>query len=133
MSQENVEVVRSVWDAWNRGDLEGILDGISPESEFHPSGRFMDTQQVYRGREEYVDFWREFRAAWEEITIGIERIEDLDNRVLTLGTPHGRGVESGVEVNAEAAWLHTIKDGLIVHTQSFATWKEALEAAGLSE
>jgi hypothetical protein len=72
MSQENVEVVRSVWDAWNRGDLEGILDGISPESEFHPSGRFMDTQQVYRGREEYVDFWREFRAAWEEITIGIE-------------------------------------------------------------
>ena len=98
MSQENVEIVRSVWDAWNRGDLEGILDHLSPESEFHPSGRFMDTQQVYRGREEYVDFWREFRAAWEEITIGIERIEDLDNRVLTLGTFHGRGVESGVEV-----------------------------------
>src|SRR3954447_14895674 len=98
MSQENVEVVGSVWDAWNRGDLEGILDGISPESEFHPSGRFMDTQRVYRGREEYVDFWREFRAAWEEITIGIERIEDLDNRVLTLGTLHGTGVESGVEV-----------------------------------
>jgi hypothetical protein len=93
----------------------------------------MDTQQVYRGREGFVDFWRGFRAAWEEITVSIERIDDLDNRVLTLGTFHGRGDESAVEVNAEAAWLHTIKDGLIVHLRSFATWNEALEAAGLRE
>src|SRR4051795_11265520 len=89
MSQENVEVVGSVWDAWNRGDLEGILDGISPESEFHPSGRFMDTQRVYRGREEYVDFWREFRAAWEEIRIGIER-----SRISTIeSSPWGPSTE----------------------------------------
>src|SRR3954454_25325147 len=102
MSQENVEVVGSVWDAWNRGDLEGILDGISPESEFHPSGRFMDTQRVYRGREEYVDFWREFRAAWEEITIGIERIEDLAIGVLVFGTFQGNGGQKGLEGNAAA-------------------------------
>jgi hypothetical protein len=53
--------------------------------------------------------------------------------VLTLGTFHGKGGGSGVEVNAEAAWLHTIQDGLIVHLRSFATWKEALETAGLQE
>src|SRR5262245_61320063 len=133
MSQENVEIARRNFDAFSRGDLEGALDDLSPEFEFRPSGRFMDTQQTYRGREGYVDFWRGFRAAWEEITISVERIEDLDDRVLTLGTFHGTGSESGVEVNAEAAWLHTIKDGLIVHIRSFATWNEALEAAGLRE
>jgi ketosteroid isomerase-like protein len=133
MSQQNVETLRAVWDAWNRGGLEAILDVSSPDNEFIPSGRFMDTQQTYRGRAGLVDFWREFRAAWEEITISVERIEDLDDRVLTLGTFHGRGVESGVEVKAEAAWLHTLRDGLIVRGRSFATWNEALEAAGLSE
>ena len=133
MSQENVERLRAVWDAWNRGDLEAILDDLSPETEFSPSGRFMDTQQTYRGREGFVDFWRGFRAAWEEITISVERIEDLDDRVLTLGTFHGRGGESGVEVNAEAAWLHTLRDGVIVRGRAFATWSEALEAAGLRE
>jgi ketosteroid isomerase-like protein len=133
MSQENVEMVRRGIDAFSRGDLEGILDDLSPKFEFNPSGRFMDTQATYRGREGFVDFWRRFQAAWEEITVSIERIEDLDNRVLTLGTFHGKGGGSGVAVDAEAAWLHTIQDGLIVHLRSFATWKEALEAAGLSE
>ena len=133
MSQENVEVVRRALDAFSRGDLETILDDLSPAFEFNPSGRFMDTQETYRGREGFVDFWRGFQAAWEEITISIERIEDLDDRVLTLGTFHGKGDESGAEVDGEAAWLHTLQDGLIVHLRSFATWNEALEAAGLRE
>jgi hypothetical protein len=38
-----------------------------------------------------------------------------------------------VEVQAEAAWLHTINDGLIVRLRTFATWREALEAALLRE
>ena len=133
MSQENVEIVQRSLDAFSRGDLETVLDDFSPGFEFHPSGRWLDMQKTYRGREGFVDFWRRFRAAWEEITVSIERIEDLDDRVLTLGTFHGRGGESGVEVNTEAAFLHTVKDGLIVHLRSFRTQKEALEAAGLSE
>ena len=93
----------------------------------------MDTQRVYRGRAGFADFWGAFQAAWEKITVSVERIEELDDRVLTLGTFHGKGGGSGVEVNAEAAWLHTVRDGLIVRLCSFATWKEALEAAGLRE
>jgi ketosteroid isomerase-like protein len=49
MSQENVEIVRRGFRAFSQGDLEGVLDDLAPEFEFDPSGRFMDTQQVYRG------------------------------------------------------------------------------------
>jgi ketosteroid isomerase-like protein len=133
MSQENVEVVRRSIDAYSRGDLEGVLETIGPEFEMRPSGRFADTAPVYRGRQGWVDFWNTFQAAWEHITISIERLEDLDDRVLTLGTFHGRGRGSGVGVEAEAAWLHTVKDGLVVDLRTFASWKEALEAAGLRE
>jgi ketosteroid isomerase-like protein len=133
MSQENVELIRRSFDAFNRGDLDAILDDLAPEYEFHPSGRFKDTQRVYRGREGFIDFWRAFRAAWEEITISTERIEDRGDRVLTLGHFHGKGSGSGVEVEGEAAWVHTIKDGEVVHLRSFTSWKEALEAAELSE
>jgi ketosteroid isomerase-like protein len=133
MTQENVEIVLRGLDAFSSGDLEGILGDLAPDFEFNPSGRFMDTQQLYRGPAGFADFWNAFQAAWEKITISVERIEELDDRVLTLGTFHGRGGGSGVEVNAEAAWIHTIKDGLIVRLRSFATWKEALEAAGLRE
>ena len=133
MSEENVEIVRRAFDAYNRGDLQEMLDHIAPESEFRPSGRFMDSQQVYRGREGFVDFWDTFRSPWESLTISIERIEDLGDQVLVLGTFHGEGRGSGVEVSDEAAWLQTIQDGLILHTVTFTNWAEALEAVGLPE
>jgi ketosteroid isomerase-like protein len=39
MSQENVETVRHLTDAWNRGDLDGWLAGFAPEAELHtPAG-----------------------------------------------------------------------------------------------
>jgi ketosteroid isomerase-like protein len=133
MSRANVEIVRRSIDAYSRGDLEGVLDHLAPEFEMHTSGRFADTEPVYRGRQGWVDFWNTFQAAWENITISIERIEDLDDRVLTLGTFHGRGRGSGVEVDAETAWLHTIKNGLVVDHRSFGTSKEALGAAALRE
>jgi ketosteroid isomerase-like protein len=133
MSQENVEIVRRTFDAYNRGDLEGMLDHLSPEFEMHTTGRFMDTQGVHRGHEGWIEFWNTFHAAWESITVSIERIEDLGDRVLVLGTFHGRGRGSGVEASVEAAWLVTISDGLVGHVRSFAKWDEALEGAGLPE
>jgi ketosteroid isomerase-like protein len=129
-----VTIARRAFDAFSRGDLEAVLEGLDPRIEFHPSGRFVDTQRVYRGREGYVEFWTAFRSPWKDIPIAIERIEELDDgRVLTLGTFHAKGDGSGVEVQSQAAWLVTIDDGLIVHIHSFATWAEALKAVGLSE
>jgi ketosteroid isomerase-like protein len=133
MSRENVEIVRRAFEAFDRADLEGMLGYIAPEFEFHTSGRFADTEAVYRGRQGWTDFWNIFRAAWEHITISIERIEDLDDRVLILGTFHGRGRESGVEITGDAAWLLTIRGGMVLHGRAFAGWDEGLEAAGLRE
>ena len=133
MSEENVEVVRKIFDAYNRGDLQATLDPLAPEFEFRPSGLFMDTEGVYRGREGWVEFWHTFRAAWESITIRVERIDDLGEQVLVLGTFHGRGHGSGVEVTRESAWLQTFRDGLLAQTRTFTSWDEALEAAGLRE
>jgi ketosteroid isomerase-like protein len=48
MSQENVEIVRRGFDAFDRGDLEGVLDLLGPEFEFHTAQLFSDTDSVYR-------------------------------------------------------------------------------------
>lgn len=132
MSQENVELVQKVFDAYSRGDLPAMLDLTAPAFEFHPSGQFMDTQAIYRGHEGWTEFWHMFHAAWESITISVNRIEDLGEQVLVLGTFHGRGRGSGVEVTRKTAWLQTVRDGLVVQVRAFERWDEGLEAAGLS-
>jgi ketosteroid isomerase-like protein len=93
----------------------------------------MDPQRLYRAREDWNESWGDLRAAWRDIALGVERIEIIDDRVLTLGHISGTGREGGVKVEAEAAWLHTVHDGVIVRLQTFATWAEALEAVGLRE
>jgi ketosteroid isomerase-like protein len=133
MSQENVEIAQRSIDAFSRGNLDAVLETLAPEFELHPSGRFMDTQRVYRGREGWIEFWGDFRAAWEDVAVSIERMEAIDDRVLILGKIRGKGRESGVAVEADAAWVHTVNDGLIVRVQPFATWAEALDAVGLRE
>jgi ketosteroid isomerase-like protein len=129
VSQENVEIVRRSIDAFGRGDLEGVLETLAPGFEFEPSGRFMDRQTTYRGR----------RASSSSGTTSVlpgrrrdsERMDDLGGQVLTRGKLAGRGGESGIDVDAEQAWLHTVRDGEIVRLRSFMTWAEAREVAGV--
>jgi ketosteroid isomerase-like protein len=133
MSQENVEIARKMADAYSRGDLEATLDLLAPEFEARPSGLFMDMEDLYRGRDGWSKFWHRFYAAWESITINIERIEDHGEEVLVLGNFNGRGHGSGVEVTRQSAWLLTFREGLVARISSFASWDEAIEAADHSE
>jgi ketosteroid isomerase-like protein len=133
MSEENVELVRQAYDAWNRGDLEWQLDHITPDFEFQTAQLFPDTERVYRGREGYRQFWNTFREPWETVLIEVVRIEPIgDDRVLALLRFHGRG-RGGVEVKVEYANLLTIENGEASRNIGFADWQQALEAVGLSE
>ena len=133
MSRENVEIVREVFDAWNRGDLDRIRDFISPEWEWQTAQLFPGVEAVYHGKEGFTRFWNTFREPWATIRVDIERIEDLGDRVLVLMTFYGKGKESGVDVTTEYANLITMRAGLATHQVGYGDWKSALEAVGLRE
>jgi ketosteroid isomerase-like protein len=133
MSRENVEVVLQGYEAWNHGDFEFMLERISPDWRFETPQLFSDDEPVYEGREGFLKFRDIFTAAWESVQIELERTEDLGDKVLALFTLHGKGRGSGVEVSIPFAHLHTLREGRAVHLLGFASWDEALEAAGLRE
>lgn len=133
MSEQNVELVRQAYEAWNRGDLQWMLDHVTPGVEFRTTHLFPDTEDVYRGREGLKRFWNTFGAPWETLLIEVERIEPIgDDRVLALFQFHGRG-RDGLEVKLEYAQLLTIENGMAALFVGFASWQEAREAAGLRE
>jgi ketosteroid isomerase-like protein len=49
MSQENIEVVRSAFAAWNRGDLDAWLETFHPRAEWRTSGAFPGFKPAYYG------------------------------------------------------------------------------------
>jgi ketosteroid isomerase-like protein len=132
MSQENVEVVRKVIDAFNRGDLDAWLGFLSPEVvwESLPLPGFRD---VYRGRTEARE-WRELLLEVFDFHLEIDEITALgDDRVLMAASGRGRGRGSGIPVERTSWEITWLADGLIARRQVFWTRDEALEAAGLSE
>ncbi len=48
MSQQNLELARAFTDAWNRGDVDAVLELCDPEFEYHTSGDFLGLDPVYR-------------------------------------------------------------------------------------
>ena len=63
MSQENIENMRRVIDAWNRRDRDEWLAGFAPEAEWHTSGLFAD-EGVYRGRAGLERYWAKSTRTW---------------------------------------------------------------------
>ena len=133
MSQENIDLARRGYEAFNRGDIDRLLDEIfAPEFEYVPTGAIPGIQGTYQGPR-----WREF-AGWMASEFERPRIEaheliELGNQVLASVTLRGRGKQSGAEVSWDVWHLWTTEDGRVIRGQAFRTREEAREAAGLSE
>jgi ketosteroid isomerase-like protein len=132
MSEENVERVRTAYEALDRSDLDGVLAALAPDVEVVTSGLFVGQDPVYRGHDGFKKFWRDFRGTWESLHLTIDDLRDCDDRVVARVTFEARG-RDGMEVSRQTGIVYTLRDGLATRIENHESWDEALEAAGLSE
>jgi ketosteroid isomerase-like protein len=132
MSQENVEWARRVAEALDRGDLdavEALTEGrFAPDFEFEPL--YLD--RVYRA-DEARQLWADLAEVWEDYRAVTEEILDLGEHLLLVRHITGRGARGGVPVDQQFFMLCRFQGDKIAWAKSFATKREALEAAGLRE
>jgi ketosteroid isomerase-like protein len=64
MSQENVEVVRRVFDSINLGDVDGALEAAADDFELDWSNSIGPAKGVYRGKEQVREVWTSFLEAF---------------------------------------------------------------------
>jgi ketosteroid isomerase-like protein len=133
MSQENVEVVRKVYEAVNRGDLDTWASFLSPEVVWEALS-VPGFREVYRGRAGARVWLEQLLDVFENTHLEIEQITALsDDRVLVASTDTGRGRGSGAPVEYHECSILWFAEGLVTRRRAFRTRGEALEAAGLSE
>jgi ketosteroid isomerase-like protein len=138
MSEENVEIVRRAFEAFNRGGAEAVIgDGLwSPEIVWNVSPTGVPGLGVYRGYDEVRSFFEDdwFQAfpshEWE---IEVDELIDNGDQVIAMSRQRGRGASSGVAAELELAQICTLRDGAIVRTDTYLDRAKALEAVGLSE
>ena len=81
MSQENVDLVRSIQAAWERGDYTSV-EWAHPDIEFVIADG--PTLGRWTGVVGMADAWRDFLGAWEGYRVEADEYRELD-------TPHTSG------------------------------------------
>jgi ketosteroid isomerase-like protein len=132
MSQENVELVRRIYDAWAIGNFRAGFDELDQHVVFVVSPEF-PTFGVFLGRDGVRNYMWDFLEQWERMTIEAKHIEGVGDTVLARVVQHGKGRASGVEVAVEHFMLFTFRGRKIVRIESIISEGEALEAVGLPE
>lgn len=137
MSRQNVEIAQKAHEAFNRPDL-GVFDLdafyrlANPDLVVDWSRSDGLEAGTYRGEAATRRFWNTFFDAFERVVVEpLEFIEHGESVVV----PHhfhawGR---QGVEVDAHAAIVFTVRDGHIIEMRLYRETAEALKAVGLAE
>jgi len=133
MSEENVEVVRQVFDAFNRRDWAAW------ESHHHPDVEWCDPPSVPGGGVHhgvgpilrFLDETLETAAEWR---VDVEAVESVgQDRVLMRGHSVVVWRRSNIAMEDPLVVLFDLDEGRVSRVQHFRSSTEALDAAGLSE
>jgi ketosteroid isomerase-like protein len=126
MPGSNIEVVKTVVSAFNRGDFEGAIELLTDDVEFDWSRRMLDGE-VVTGQDAVRRYLQDAHEIFDEIHIPSEDITDLgDGLVLLYGTARFKGHKSGLDVEASAANLWTVRDGKVARFRFYQTREDAL-------
>ena len=131
MSQENVEVAKAAYEAWNAGDMETFRELYDPDIIMRPPERWPEPGP-FVGREGVMRQFGQLRETWDADALEptSDFIEAADHVVVRQ---IWRGAGYGPESNMEMTNVVTVRKGRIVYQEFFWDDAEALETVGLSE
>ena len=108
MPEDRIEVVRTIWVEWSRGNMNAAVELFDPEIRFVSFMPDASEQVVARGPGGVEEFMREFLRHWRDYRLIADEITELgDDGVLVSGRQAATGRQSGVAVEdtMHSAWI----------------------------
>jgi ketosteroid isomerase-like protein len=116
------------FDAFNRRDAGALMGLVDADFEWETSLTPVQGETI-RGASGIADFFDQLEEVWEELTVTVDGLEAVGDRVVISGRWHGRGRSSGATIDQPSAWVMQMRNGRMLRSEVYATRTEALEAA----
>ena len=134
MSEENVNVVRTAFDAFIRGDAEAVLQLCAKDIVITQAPEVPGVSPRQHGHSGVLEAFAIWPEQWDEYRVeSVRVVADPGDYVIVASRQRGRGKQSGVEVDMEFYFLFAVRKGKIAEWQIFVNEDQALEAAELRE
>ena len=109
-----VEVVRAIYAAFARRDIDAALAHLHPDCELYLEGtaRAAGRAGPYRGHEGMREYLADVARLWEELTLHADDFRAVPGSVIVLG--HVTGRRDGERFHRTVVWTWRVTDGKAV-------------------
>jgi hypothetical protein len=133
MSQENVEIVRTAFNAFGEGDMDAVLALCDENIEITQAAELPGVSQSQRGHAGVLEAFAIWPDLWDDYRVEIVRLTDVGEHIVASTINRGRGKDSGVPVEMPFAFVFSVRAGKIVQWRLFMREEQALKAVRLEE
>jgi ketosteroid isomerase-like protein len=132
MGRDEVEVIRRAYEAFNRGDVEGALQHVDPDVEWHMSEQFTRTSRVFHGHDGVREVFTVFSDALDGFRAEPLALHDAGGTV--IAEVHASGLVRGTGEQASYLLNHawTMRDRRALRLDVYPTLEEAWTATGMT-
>jgi len=128
MSQQNVDLVRGIYDAFAAGDVPSVLGAMSPGMVWNEADNFpLADRNPYVGHDAIVQgVFARLAEQWDGFAVEIDELLDAGDTVVALGYYVGSHRATGKAIRAQLAHVWRIESG---KTKSFQQYTDTLQVA----
>ena len=132
MSQDNVELVRGIYDAFARGDVAAVLGAMSPDIEWIEAENFpLADRNPYRGPQAVAEgVFARLAADWDGFGVEPEEFLDAGDTVVALGRYRGTHKATGRAMNPQLAHVWRVAGGKVTGFRQYVDTLAVGRAAG---
>jgi ketosteroid isomerase-like protein len=130
MSQESVALVRSLYEAFGRGDVPAVLAAMDPGIVWNEAESF-----PYADRNPYVGpgavvegVFARLAAEWDGFKVGVEELLDAGDTVVARGRYGGAYKKTGRAIHAQFAHVWRLRGGKVVAFQQHVDTAQVAKA-----
>jgi ketosteroid isomerase-like protein len=127
--QQNVRLIQQAYEAFGRGDIQGLLGALSEQVEWRtPKFEGAPFGGDYHGRGEVARFFSELNQHEEVTRFEPREFIAQGEKVVALGVYASTIRATGRKAESDWAHVFTIRDGKVVKMQEFFDTAVAMNA-----
>ena len=132
MSQENVALVRGIYDSFAAGDVPAVLGAMSPDIVWNEAENFpLADRNPYVGPDAIVQgVFARLAEQWDGFGVEVDELLDAGDAVIALGHYRGSYRATGKPIRAQLAHVWRIADGKAASFQQYTDTLQVARATG---
>ena len=129
MSQENVQMIRDLYEAFGKGDVASVLGNMDRNIEWREAENFIYADRnPYIGPQAVLDgVFMRFGSEWDAFTVTPEEWLDAGNHIVVLGTYTGTHKATGKGEQAQFAHVWAVRGLRVLRFQQYTDTKQFAE------